>query len=231
MLNSLSSLASVFKTNEKDFLIGKSKTSIFKKTGTHFLEKETALQFQLMQNAALQDGIEIEIASAFRSFSRQKKIFESKFEALQKENKTALEAIQQIIRYSSIPGTSRHHWGTEIDIIQKIDKNLYKGDVLSTSHFSKGGAFYDLHLWMQKNAASFGFYLSYTDAKDRTGFLYEPWHYSYLPSSKKYLKAYLQYNMQDLIQTEKVKGFHALDREFFNNYFTKYILGINPILK
>ena len=27
------------------------------------------------------------------------------------------KAISEIIRFSTVPGTSRHHWGTDIDII------------------------------------------------------------------------------------------------------------------
>ena len=222
---------SLLENKEQNFLIGKSKSSRFQKIDNQFLEKKTAKQFVKLQEAAFNDGVDIQIASAFRSFNRQKQIFESKLKALQKENITTLNAIHQIINYSSIPGTSRHHWGTEIDIIEKKESNIHVNDLLSEKHFNEEGRFNNLHKWMTKNAAEFGFYLTYTNDAERTGYLYEPWHYSYLPSSKKYLESYIELNIPKIIKKEKVIGFDVLDEVFFNDYITNYVLGINTILK
>ncbi len=227
----LPSLLSGLANKDYQFLIGKAKTSRFQKIDTHYLEKETAIQFKKMKDAALKDGVDIQIASAFRSFNRQKSIFETKLEALQKENINTLEAIKQIINYSSIPGTSRHHWGTDLDLIEKKESNVDVDDLLSERHYNKGGRFRKLHEWMSKNAASFGFYLAYTNETNRTGYYYEPWHYSYLPSSKKYLNKYLQLNIQKILKDEKLLGFEVIDDDFLEAYISDYVLGINPILK
>ena len=47
------------------------------------------------------------------------------------------ENIQKIIEYSTLPGTSRHHWGTEIDIIDGTIQS--QGDVLLAEKFHEGG--------------------------------------------------------------------------------------------
>lgn len=76
------------------------------------------------------------------------------------------------MEYSTIPGTSRHHWGTDIDI---IDANQpYKGDPLESDKFHGDGPFCALKEWMDLHANTFGFYLVYTDNDKRTGFYYEP---------------------------------------------------------
>jgi LAS superfamily LD-carboxypeptidase LdcB len=231
LLNVLPHLLPYLSKSKKDFLMGKSKNSHFKKIGNHYLEKQTALHFQKMQKAALNDGIQIQLVSAFRSFSRQKEIFESKFLEFQNSNTNQLEAIQQITKYSSIPGTSRHHWGTDVDVIQFHESNKHNQHVLNPSHFEKGGIFSDLHNWMQEHAASFGFYLTYTKDENRTGYQYEPWHYSYLPKAKPYLEEYLSQDMEQELISEQIEGLQNLDVGFFEKYISDYVLGINSDLK
>lgn len=217
--------------SKKDFLMGKSKLSQFTKLGDHYLENETAAQFQLMKKAARKDGIQIQLISAFRSFTRQKEIFEAKFLKLQQTNLSEMETIRQITQYSSIPGTSRHHWGTDIDLIEKRSTNHKVEDVLQPKHFKKEGIFSNLHLWMQENAASFGFYLTYTNNQERTGYEYEPWHYSYIPKAKVYLQEYLELNMAKKLNSEKIKGLENMDFNFFEKYISDYVEGINSSLR
>ena len=90
------------------------------------LERETFKAFKKLKNAALNDGLKIKIVSGHRDFERQTLIWNSKFIKFTKEFKlTPEEAINEIIRFSTVPGTSRHHWGTEIDIIdEKTEKDV-----------------------------------------------------------------------------------------------------------
>ncbi|MFN2262228.1 MAG: D-alanyl-D-alanine carboxypeptidase family protein, partial [Psychroflexus sp.] len=81
------------------------------KSDTILLEEETFDSFLRMKSLAEEDGIKIKIVSGYRSFQRQKSIWETKFKQFS-ESKSPIEAISEIITYSSIPGTSRHHWGT-----------------------------------------------------------------------------------------------------------------------
>ena len=62
------------------------------------------------------------------------------------EGKTPEQIINLILEYSSAPGTSRHHWGTDMDI-----------NALQNDYFSNKGNGAFLYEWLQKNAAKFGF--------------------------------------------------------------------------
>jgi len=78
---------------------------------------------------------------------------------------------------------------------------------------------------------SFGFYLVYTNDIDRKGFKYEPWHYSYAPLSKPFLKEYLKINLDSLFKDKKILGKEYFTEEFIKNYLKDYILDISPKLK
>ena len=194
------------------------------------LEKNTFIAFQKMKKAALEDGVKITIVSGFRDFDRQKKIWNSKFKKFTQENKLSeIDAITEIIRYSTIPGTSRHHWGTEIDVIDEDFKD--EKNPLISSKYEKGGIFHKLKKWMDKNSTKYGFYLTYDNNPSRKGFEYEPWHYSYVPISKTYLSKFLKINIIDVISKVDIKGKELFNDDFINNYINNNILEINPDLK
>ncbi len=186
------------------------------------LRSEVYDAFLKMQKKARVEGIEIRIASGFRNFDRQKNIWDRKFKKYTNQGLSSEAASQKIIEYSTYPGTSRHHWGTDIDIIQKV-KNTPQS-LLVAKNFSEEGAFCRLHEWMQKNAADFGFYLVYTDDEKRTGFSYEPWHYSYRATSFEILKTALELDVYG-----KTLKKEEIPLDF--SYFFTHILGINSLLK
>ncbi len=181
-----------------------------------------------MRSAALMDTIEIKVVSSYRDFDHQNRIWSRKYKSYIKRGLSPLEAIRKIIEYSTIPGTSRHHWGTDIDI---IDGNPDQPkNVLLTKHFEGEGPFAKLKDWMDIHANSFGFYLVYTDNDQRQGFKYEPWHYSYKPLSKIYIKEYLELDILDLLKKESIIGKENFSDDFFNSYIKNNILDINPEL-
>ena len=78
-------------------------------------------------NAADTAGFQLEIASGFRDFSRQLLIWNNKFsgqrtmldshsQPLDPSRLSDEEKLFAILRWSALPGTSRHHWGTDFDI-------------------------------------------------------------------------------------------------------------------
>lgn len=192
------------------------------------LRPEAYEAFLRMKKDAYQDGISIEVASSFRSFDRQRSIFERKFIAYTEEDMEPLEAIEKIIEYSTIPGTSRHHWGTDADLIDASKPTT--GDVLVTEKFEAGGPFADLKSWMDQNSERYGFYLVYTDHPRRKGFKYEPWHYSYAPLSRPMLKAYRRLNLIRLLEQEDFLGAEYFTRGFLHAYINNHVLDINPKL-
>lgn len=193
------------------------------------LLKEAGEAFQKMQIAARKDGIEIEIVSAYRSYERQKGIWNRKYSSNAKKGLNPQQNIKKIIEYSTLPGTSRHHWGTDVDIIDANQPS--SGDVLLTEKFHRKGPYAPLRKWMDKHAATYGFIRPYTQDPKRKGFYYEPWHYSYAPLSVPMLKAYLKLNINSLLDSKSLEGNDYITPEFLSLYIDENILGIDPRLK
>ena len=194
------------------------------------LEKNTFIAMEKMRKAALLDGIKIKVVSGFRDFERQKQIWNRKFKKFTTENNLSdLDAIKEIIRFSTIPGTSRHHWGTEIDVIDEDFKN--EKNLLISKKYEEGGIFEKLKKWMDNNSQNFGFYLTYDNNINRKGFEYEPWHYSYLPESKRYLKSFLKIDIVEIISKVDIEGKELFNEKFISDYINNNILEINPDLK
>ena len=191
------------------------------------LEKNTFTAFEKMRKAAQNDGIKIKEEV---NLKRQKEIWNSKFLRFTKEKKlSGIDAINEIIRFSTIPGTSRHHWGTEIDVID--DKYKNEKNPLIAAKYEKDGIFSKLKKWMDENSEKFGFYLVYTDDSSREGFEYEPWHYTYLPISKKYLNEFLKIDIIEIISKIDIEGKELFNEKFITDYLINNILQINPDLK
>ena len=194
------------------------------------LEKNTFNAFNKMQIAAKKDGVDLKIASAHRGYDRQKLIWNTKFKKFTTEfNLKPSQVVYEIIRFSTIPGTSRHHWGTEIDI---IDNNYPdEEDVLIAKKFEKGGIFFKVKNWLNINSEKFGFYITYNNDPKRKGFEHEPWHYSYAPISKKMLSLFLKSDLKKVIKKEEIKGSEYFTDDFIEKYKKEYILDINKDLK
>lgn len=185
--------------------------------------------FVAMKKAAYNDGIDIKVVSSYRSFERQASIWERKYMRFtEDDNMEPLAAIDKIIEYSTIPGTSRHHWGTDVDIIDGSKK--VEGDVLVPSKFGPGGPFEDFKKWMDENSQQFHFYLVYTDEAKRKGFKYEPWHYSYAPLSIPMLTQFRSKNILQLLEKEDFLGSEHFTNGFVNTYIRDNILDINTEL-
>ena len=179
---------------------------------TMYLRTETLNAFLNMAQIAEKDGVELKIASATRNFEYQKNLWDNKWDALP-VSMDGLTKFENILEYSAVPGTSRHHWGTEIDI------NNANPQYFDTE---EGEEVYD---WMQKNAASYGFCQTYTaKGSDRpNGYNEEKWHWSYTPLSKNFTEEY-----KNLINEKDIRGFDGDQYVPQLNLINDYVLGINP---
>ena len=82
-----------------------------------------------------------------------------------------------ILRYSSMPGSSRHHWGTDVDVYNLDPETFESGE----------GA--QVLVWLREHAKRFDFVEVYTADSLRSGYQPEAWHWSYLPLAGPYLEA------------------------------------------
>jgi len=207
-------------------LIGKGDPELF--GDGYQLRKEAHLAFLEMQQAAKKDGIAIKIVSSYRNYAHQKKIWERKYRNYVSRGLSPIECIKKIIEYSTIPGTSRHHWGTDVDI---VDGNFINTSyLLSAFNFKKGQPFYKLKIWLEANAENFNYHIVYTNKEDRNGFKYEPWHYSYKPLSFDYLKQFKDLDILEILKGENFEGSEHFTETFIQSYFEEHILDINPDL-
>lgn len=189
-----------------------------------YLRKEAYAAFEKMYADAKSEGITLEIISATRNFNYQKGIWERKWTGVTKVGGKNLavslpdpvERARAILRYSSMPGTSRHHWGTDIDLCS-----------LNNSWFEKPHG-QKVYSWLQAHAAEYGFCQTYTvmDETRPAGYQPEKWHWSYMPIADKYLKAYLRQ-----VQYSDIKGFKGAEAAKGMNVIADYVGGIGPRCK
>ena len=159
--------------------------------GGHQLQGEVWLAFRALQADAREAGFELAIASSFRSFSRQLAIWNGKASGARPVHDdqgrpvamaelSPAEQLHAILRYSAIPGTSRHHWGTDLDVYDAAAITDGYQLQLSPQEVAVGGLFDPLHCWLDERMAageSRGFYRPY--ARDLGGVAPERWHLSY----------------------------------------------------
>ena len=163
------------------------------------LTSETYNEFNKIKKELNELGINLKIVSGFRDYERQKiiwnekclgkrKIYDDDDQIIDINFLSPKEIINSILRFSAIPGASRHHWGTEIDVIDE-SKIPTKGFELTPGEFEKNGPFEILGSWLNE----------YLDRKssftrpyrlDRQGVHPEPWHLSFKPQSDLFKKAY-----------------------------------------
>ena len=208
-------------------LIGKGNPTMVGKD--YKLLPEVAKQFELMKSEAQKAGFKIHVVSSYRNYTYQNGIWERKYKANQAKKIAAKQNIDKIIEYSTIPGTSRHHWGTDLDIIDAT-KGI-PSDPLNEKHFNVGGSMYKFKLWLDENASKYGFYLVYTDNVNRKGFKYEPWHFTYKAISKPMLNEYKKLNIKKVLQENKLLGSDNFTDDFIEKYTKENILDINPVIK
>lgn len=112
--------------------------------------------FVNMSNAAKEDGIELFIASTYRSYEFQNQIF------------TNMKNFHGEVKASTIvayPGASQHQLGTGVDF----------GSIKPSYAYTNAGQ------WLEDNAWKYGFTLSYPKGFENiTTYMWEPWHYRYI---------------------------------------------------
>lgn len=183
-----------------------------------FLRKETWEAFVKMAKAAEGDGVELKILSATRNFISQKSIWEDKWtgkrlvedgQNLALTTPDPVKRALKILQYSSMPGSSRHHWGTDMDL-----------NALDNSFFAKGEGkkIYD---WLTTHAGRYGFCQPYTAGRP-VGYHEEKWHWSYMPVARP-LTGFCERRLKN----EMISGFLGAESAKQVDILQHYILGIN----
>ncbi len=216
-------------------LTGEDRTHIRQYDKPRFaFQPEAADAFFSMRKAAAEEGIDLHPFSAFRDFKSQLGIWNKKFSGkmpLYAEDGTTLdsslldehELVFAILNWSALPGGSRHHWGTDIDV---IDMSVVSSDYqvrLLPEETREGGVFYKLHCWLDESMDQFGFFRPY--ARYQNGVFPEPWHLSYAPISRYALKELTLEIVADTIERNEILGKKVI-LELLPEVFESFIQNI-----
>jgi LAS superfamily LD-carboxypeptidase LdcB len=162
------------------------------------LHPDAAGAFLGLRAAAMQSDIDLIPVSTFRSFQHQLTIWNDKFHGrrplldqrgrtLDAAVMTEEQRVSAILLWSALPGASRHHWGTDLDVIDRAALPPGQRPQLIPTEYAPGGAFARLGAWLPRHCEDYGFFLPYDH--DRGGVRPEPWHLSYAPVSSQALPA------------------------------------------
>jgi len=154
------------------------------------LHPQAAAALQAMRVAAALTGIDLMPVSGFRDFARQLAIWNDKFSGARPlldraGAPLAADALDEagrvaaILVWSALPGASRHHWGSDCDLVDRAALSAGAAVELLGQHYGADGCYAALAAWLRRHAHDYGFFLPYD--VDRGGVQPEPWHYSFAP--------------------------------------------------
>ncbi|MCL9776070.1 M15 family metallopeptidase [Vibrio methylphosphonaticus] len=185
--------------------------------------------------AASSAGFDLFIASGYRSFQRQLVIWNNKMNGtrpildshgkpLITEQLTEKEKVFAILKWSALPGASRHHWGTDFDVYAG---NLLPEDtplLLEPWEYLNGHqhAFYQ---WLNQNLASYGFFFPYQQSLTN-GVAFEPWHISHRQASQENLNHMTVEALSEIIKQSEILGRDTILSEL-NTIYNQYIINIS----
>ena len=212
---------------------------------THIVELEhprCALHFQAvtsflaMRDAAMAAGIDLVAASSFRDFERQLLLWNRKWRGErplhdrggQPIDPATLDdagRVEAILCWSAIPGGSRHHWGTDVDVIDAAALPPGYQVQLVPDEYAATGIFARLTSWLDENMGRFGFHRPYATAGCGAGV--EPWHLSYSPVSSEALEAFTLPVLRRAIEGSDMLG-KAQVLERLPEIYTRFILAVDP---
>ena len=198
------------------------------------VQEEVGQAFCDMRVEAAKSGIAICPISSFRDFASQLKIWNRKFsgerplygrngQAIDASRLSQREVIAHILIWSALPGASRHHWGTDIDVVDRAAISAEYFVQLLPEEFREGGPFYRMHLWLEENMVRFGFYRPYR-GKDG-GVAAEPWHISYGKIAARALSSLKLETLRQVVEESELTGKEAV-LEMLPAIYRKYVINV-----
>ena len=199
------------------------------------LHYAAATSLLALRDAAQQAGMQLAVRSAFRDFDTQLAIWNRKWrgekvlysregKVLEYASLAPEDLLDAILGWSAIPGGSRHHWGSDIDVIDESAVPAGYKVQLVPEEYAASGIFSKLNQWLDRNAADFGFFRPYRT--DRGGVMPEPWHLSYAPVSLSALEALSLASLRRVLEGSAIEGKQqVLSR--LPEIYTRFLLAID----
>jgi len=191
--------------------------------------------FTALRSAAATAGIDLVPVSSFRDFARQLAIWNGKCRGereLRDSGGALVDAatldddtlVGNILHWSALPGASRHHWGTEMDVIDAAAVLPGYRPQLIPAEFAPGGVFAVLNDWLDAHAAQFGFYRPY--ASFRGGVQPEPWHLSHAAVAAAALQQFSLAVLQQALEDSDLAAKDAVQRRL-PQIFERYVMNVD----
>ncbi len=184
--------------------------------------------------AAKAAGFDLRVYSGYRDFHQQLSIWNNKWngkrpvldansQVLDVEQLSEQQKMQAILRWSALPGASRHHWGTDFDFYDPT--LLAKEETLDLipQEYAPGGCQHSLSQWLQAHAAEYGFFYPYQQFQG--GVEFEPWHLSHWPSSVKLLAKLDAAQILQHLKQANAAGFATIEQNI-EHIMTRYVRNI-----
>jgi len=217
-------------------LTGRARSHVAQFEGPRFaVQPRVAEAFCDMRSAAAKAGLDLLPFSSFRDFGTQVRIWNSKFRgtrtlydadgaprshgAMGKE-----QLLWAILEWSALPGASRHHWGTEIDVVDRAAMPAGYRVRLLPEEIAEDGVFHRLHQWLTEHMAGFGFHRPYD--VERGGMHAEPWHLSFGELSRPALQALTPEVVLEALETDGTVLEVGLIREQLEEIFSRHVLNV-----
>ncbi len=218
-------------------LIGESDQHLIKLSDKRsVVHPEIVDALQALQQKAKEAGFNMRVASGFRSFDRQLLIWNNKAHGLRpvldEEGRPVDmaqlsddEKVFAILRWSALPGASRHHWGTDIDVYDTSRMPDHYELQLTTEETEGDGVCAEFHLWLTKELQenSAGFYRPYV--KGVGSISPEPWHLSYAPLARRFATQLTETVMREKLQATDIALKDSVLRHLstiYQNYIKPY---------
>ncbi len=163
-------VASIVKTNEPGL------------TDDDLIQPNALIAWQEMKAAALKDGIELQMTSAYRSIEVQRALFlrRMRSEGIYTESVAAGyvdDMVEDVLSRAAPPGYSRHHTGYTIDLAC---------DGIGLEAFTTTSCYSWLSKNNYENAKKFGWVPSYPEGASLQGPEPEPWEYIWVSTYSLY---------------------------------------------
>ena len=178
-------------------LSGQSQSHLQEVFPGHFLHRDVVAAYLLLVEQAAEEGIALRLASGFRSFDRQLAIWNAKAQGerlvvdcdgkpVAMTELSERDQLFAILRWSALPGASRHHWGSDMDIWDSAAVNDNYQLQLNPQEYAAGGPFHACSRWLDElmRRGKTEFFRPYTQGDNENiidGVGAEPWHLSFRP--------------------------------------------------
>lgn len=185
--------------------------------------------------AARQHGFELAVASGYRSFERQRAIWNAKASGARpvldaNENRLDIATldssalVKAILHWSALPGGSRHHWGTDFDVYDA--RALPRGQPLALTVVETQTVFAEFYLWLDEYLAGQS---EFVRPYLRAGSIAcEPWHLSYKPLAHEYEKRVQEAAVLAQLKHADVSLVNIVEADFpaiYRDYIKAYFVG------